>query len=305
MSVSRKTFSWGIKIPSNNEHIIYVWLDALTNYLSALNYPNTKDELYKNFWPADVHIIGKDILRFHAIYWPAFLMAAKLPLPKRVYGHGWILSGDEKMSKSKGNILDPLEIINVYGLDTLRYYLLKEVSFGNDGNISQEKLESCINSDLANNYGNLCQRVLAFCEKNCGSKIPTSDFINDDLEILKNFENLEYLRDLIDNQNINDYMKFIIDMLFSSNKYFNDQEPWKKKNDKSRLNTIVYTALDLIRKISILLNPVIPDTTFKVLKIFDINDDKLKFEDINNHKFLESGKNIRKLNILFKKIEND
>ena len=305
LSVSRKTFSWGIKIPSNNDHIIYVWLDALTNYLSALNYPNTKDELYKNFWPADVHIIGKDILRFHAIYWPAFLMAAKLPLPKRVYGHGWILSGDEKMSKSKGNILDPLEIIDVYGLDTLRYYLLKEVSFGNDGNISQEKLESCINSDLANNYGNLCQRVLAFCEKNCGSKIPTSDFINDDLEILKNFENLAYLRDLIDNQNINDYMKFIIDMLFSSNKYFNDQEPWKKKNDKNRLNTIVYTALDLIRKISILLNPVIPDTTLKVLKIFDINNDKLKFEDIDNHKFLESGKNIGKLNILFKKIEND
>ena len=305
LSVSRKTFSWGIKIPSNNDHIIYVWLDALTNYLSALNYPNTKDELYKNFWPADVHIIGKDILRFHAIYWPAFLMAAKLPLPKRVYGHGWILSGEEKMSKSKGNILDPLEIIDVYGLDTLRYYLLKEVSFGNDGNISQEKLESCINSDLANNYGNLCQRVLAFCEKNCGSKIPTNDFINVDLEILKNFENLAYLRDLIDNQNINDYMKFIIDMLFSSNKYFNDQEPWKKKNDKNRLNTIVYTALDLIRKISILLNPVIPDTTLKVLKIFDINNDKLKFEDINNHKFLESGKNIGKLNILFKKIEND
>ena len=125
-------------------------------------------------------------------YWPAFLMAAKLPLPKRVYGHGWILSGDEKKSKSKCNKLDPLEIINIYGLDTLRYYLLKEVSFGNDGNISQEKLESCINSDLANNYGNLCQRVLAFCEKNCGSKIPTSVFKNDDLEILKNFENLAY-----------------------------------------------------------------------------------------------------------------
>jgi len=305
LSVSRKTFTWGIPVPSNDKHIIYVWLDALTNYLSALNYPDTNNELFKKFWPASIHLIGKDILRFHAVYWPAFLLAAKIKLPKKIYGHGWILSGDEKMSKSKGNILDPLEIIDVYGLDTLRYYLLKEVSFGNDGNISQEKLESCINSDLANNYGNLCQRVLAFCEKNCGSKIPTSDFINDDLEILKNFENLEYLRDLIDNQNINDYMKFIIDMLFSSNKYFNDQEPWKKKNDKNRLNTIVYTALDLIRKISILLNPVIPDTTLKVLKIFDINDDKLKFEDINNHKFLESGKNIGKLNILFKKIEND
>ena len=189
------------------------------------NYPNTDNELYKSFWPADIHIIGKDILRFHAVYWPAFLMAAKLQLPKRVYGHGWILSGDEKMSKSKGNILDPLEIIDVYGLDTLRYYLLKEVSFGNDGNISQDKLESCINSDLANNYGNLCQRVLAFCEKNCEFKIPSHNFIEDDLNILKPFEDIDKLRNLIDNQDINQYMSFIIEMLFASNKYFNDQEP--------------------------------------------------------------------------------
>ena len=147
-------------------------MDALTNYLSALNYPNESDNLYKSFWPADLHLIGKDILRFHAIYWPAFLLAADIAPPKRVFGHGWILSGDEKMSKSKGNILDPLEIIDNYGLDPLRYYLIKEVSFGNDGNISQEKLESCINSDLANNYGNLCQRVLAFCEKNANLEVP-------------------------------------------------------------------------------------------------------------------------------------
>ena len=173
LSVSRKSFSWGIPVPNNEKHVIYVWLDALTNYLSSLKYPDENNELYKSFWPADLHIIGKDILRFHAIYWPAFLLAAKIEPPKRVYGHGWILSGDEKMSKSKGNILDPLEIINVYGLDPLRYYLLKEVSFGNDGNISEEKLENCINSDLANNFGNLCQRVLSFAEKNCSSLIPT------------------------------------------------------------------------------------------------------------------------------------
>ena len=174
LSVSRKTFSWGVKVPSDDNHVVYVWLDALTNYLSSLKYPDVNNELYKNFWPADLHIIGKDILRFHAVYWPAFLLAAKIEPPKRVYGHGWILSGDEKMSKSKGNILDPLEIINVYGLDPLRYYLLKEVSFGNDGNISEEKLENCINSDLANNFGNLCQRVLSFAEKNCSSMIPAS-----------------------------------------------------------------------------------------------------------------------------------
>ena len=151
LSVSRKSFKWGIQVPSNKDHVIYVWLDALTNYLSALKYPDTKNDLFNKFWPASLHLIGKDILRFHAVYWPAFLLAADIEPPHRVYGHGWILSGDEKMSKSKGNILDTLEIINIYGLDSLRYYLLKEVSFGNDGNISEEKLENCINSDLANN----------------------------------------------------------------------------------------------------------------------------------------------------------
>ena len=143
LSISRKAFSWGIKVPNNPEHVIYVWLDALTNYISALNYPDTSDTLFKNFWPASVHLIGKDILRFHAVYWPAFLMAAKIPLPKKIYGHGWILSGEEKMSKSKGNILDPIDIIETYGLDPLRYYLIKEVSFGSDGNISQDRLEDC------------------------------------------------------------------------------------------------------------------------------------------------------------------
>ena len=205
LSISRKSFSWGIKVPNNSEHVIYVWLDALTNYISALNYPNVNDKLFKNFWPASVHLIGKDILRFHAVYWPAFLMAAKIQLPKKIYGHGWILSGDEKMSKSKGNILDPLDIIETYGLDQLRYYLIKEVSFGNDGIISMSKLEDCINSDLANNYGNLCQRVVAFAEKNCSSKIPTlKNFNDDDLIMLNNFtKNLPTLRNEIDNQNIN------------------------------------------------------------------------------------------------------
>ena len=303
LSVSRKTFSWGIKIPNNEEHIIYVWLDALTNYVSALNFPNTKDNLYKKFWPADIHIIGKDILRFHAIYWPAFLMAADLPLPKRIYGHGWILSGDKKMSKSKDNILDPLEIIERYGLDALRYYLLKEVSFGNDGNISQEKLESCINSDLANNYGNLCQRVLAFCEKNCDLKVPSHEFNKDDLDVLIPFEDLNKLRNLIDNQKINEYMNFLIESLFASNKYFNDQEPWKKKDDKIRLNTIVFTALELIRKISILLNPVIPETSLKVLKIFSIDEKNLNLDSLANHENLKEGISLNKINILFKKIE--
>ncbi len=305
LSVSRKSFSWGIKVPSNKDHVIYVWLDALTNYLSALNYPKETEKLYKDFWPANIHIIGKDILRFHAVYWPAFLLAAGIKPPQRVYGHGWILSGDEKMSKSKGNILDPIEIIDIYGLDALRYYLLKEVSFGNDGNISKEKLESCINSDLANNYGNLCQRVILFCEKNLGLKVPEKyDFTNEDLKILNDFkENIENIEKQINEQNINYYVEYVINQLFKANKYFNDQAPWTKKNDSLRLNTIVFVSLELIRKISILLYPIIPNTSLKVLNIFSIKEKDIKFDTISNNEYLKDKKKIIKLGILFEKIK--
>ena len=307
LSISRKAFSWGIKVPGNTDHVIYVWLDALTNYISALNYPDINDLLFKKFWPASVHLIGKDILRFHAVYWPAFLMAAKIPLPDKIYGHGWILSGDEKMSKSKGNILDPIDIINTYGLDPLRYYLIKEVSFGNDGNISQDKLEDCINSDLANNYGNLCQRVTAFAEKNCSSKVPTNKNFNDeDLVMLNKFkENIKIIREEIDNQNINFYISFIVSALFEANKYFNDQEPWKKKDDQNRLNTIIYTSLEMIRKISFMLYPIIPDSIEKALKIFNLNSNDVNFESIATHNYLKPGNNINKIDILFKKIEKN
>ncbi len=307
LSVSRKSFSWGIDVPNNKNHIIYVWLDALTNYLSALNYPNTKDELFKKYWPASIHLIGKDILRFHAVYWPAFLLAAKIPLPKKVYGHGWILSGEEKMSKSKGNILDPLEIIKEYGLDPLRYYLIKEVSFGNDGNISQDRLEDCINSDLANNYGNLCQRVTTFAIKNCDGKIPSEIKFNDeDFIILNKYKNnLDNIRAKIDNQNINFYIDYIVNSLFEANKYFNDQEPWKKKDNKIRLNTIVYTTLEIVRKISFLLYPIIPESSLKALKIFDIEENQIKLNTIDNNEYLVKGNNINKIDILFKKIEKN
>jgi len=307
LSISRKSFSWGIKVPSNKNHVIYVWLDALTNYISALNYPNEQDSLYKDFWPATIHLIGKDILRFHAVYWPAFLLAANILPPKRIYGHGWILSGDEKMSKSKGNILEPLEIIKKYGLDPLRYYLIKEVSFGNDGNISKDKLESCINSDLANNYGNLCQRVILFNEKNLNLKIPEKNkFSQDDLNVLGVFKtNFNKLIDYIDNQDINSYVNFIVDQLFSANKYFNDQEPWKKKSDLRRLNTIVYVSLELIRKITILLYPIIPESSLKVLKAFEITENKINFNSITNNEYLKSKLKINKIGILFNKIENN
>ena len=305
LSVSRKSFSWGIKVPHDDKHVIYVWLDALTNYMSALNYPQVDDELFKKFWPASIHLIGKDILRFHAIYWPAFLLAAKITPPKKVFGHGWILSNEEKMSKSKGNILDPIKIIDQYGLDPLRYYLIKEVSFGNDGNISQDKLEDCINSDLANNFGNLCQRVISFTIKNCSGKIPEKiNFEKDDLDILNKYKkNLSKIRLEIDNQNINFYIDYIINSLFEANKYFNDQEPWKKKDNPLRLNTIVYSTLEIVRKVSFLLYPIIPQSSLKALKIFNLTEKDIDFTSIGDNTFLKQGNSINKINILFNKIE--
>ena len=308
LSVSRTSFNWGIPVPSNSKHLIYVWLDALTNYLSALNYPNTSDQKYKKFWPASVHIIGKDILRFHAIYWPAFLMAAKIPLPKRVYGHGWILSDDKKMSKSIGNILDPIEIINNFGVDQLRYYLSKEVSLGNDGNISLKNLTNCINNDLANNYGNLCQRVFAFINKNCDSKIPHFNKLEAVDKKLNNqiTETLSELRKLMDNQELNQYLKKVINISFNANKYFNDQEPWSlKEKNPDRMNTILYIILNQIRSISVLLNPIIPIATEKVLSALSIEKSDIKIDSLKNTNILKEGTVLKKTDILFKKIEND
>ena len=306
LSVSRTSFSWGIPVPGNKKHVIYVWLDALTNYISALNFPNTNDKLYKDFWPANVHIIGKDILRFHAIYWPAFLLAAKLKLPTRVYGHGWILSDEKKMSKSLGNILDPLEIIRNYGVDQLRYYLIKEVSLGNDGSISLENLKNCTNNDLANNFGNLCQRVFSFIDKNCNSKIPSPDkFDNRDKGLLDDvIKKLPRLKEMMDNQELNPYIKEVIDFSFNSNKYFNDLEPWKlKKSNLSRMNTVLYCILNQIKSISILLYPIMPNSIEKTFQTMGLKKEDIALSKIEDLKRLKPGSSIKKGNILFKKIE--
>ena len=305
LSVSRTSFTWGIKVPNSNNHVIYVWLDALTNYLSALNYPNINDKLYKNFWPASLHVIGKDILRFHAIYWPAFLLAAKIEPPKRIFGHGWILSGDEKMSKSKGNILNPIEIVNNYGIDEIRYYLMKEVSHGSDGNISLNSLENCINSDLANNYGNLCQRVFAFIKNNCSNSIKKNTNISQsDKKIIKQtFDLTKNLRDLIENQDLNKYIKSVINISFLTNKYINDEEPWKLKKDNiKKMNNILHLALEQIAKISILLNPIIPLATDKVLEALNIKSELRNNSFLDGKKIIPDKINIHPLNILFKKI---
>ena len=308
LSVSRTSFKWGIPVPNDNKHIVYVWLDALTNYISALNFPNTEDSLYKNFWPANIHIIGKDILRFHAVYWPAFLMAANLPLPLKIYGHGWILSDEKKMSKSLGNILNPIEIINTYGIDQLRYYLIKEVSLGNDGSVSMENLKNCINNDLANNFGNLCQRVFSFIEKNCEGKLPKPDKLKQEDSIFLNVlinKVPELISDMND-QNLNDYIKKVVNFSFSANKYFNDLQPWTlKKTDISRMNTILYTIVSQIKNISILLSPIIPISSEKILDIMNLKKEERNISAINNDDIFNHNLEFKKTSILFKKIEDD
>ncbi len=305
LSVSRTSFTWGIRVPNDKKHVIYVWLDALTNYLSALKYPDTKNILYKNFWPASLHIIGKDILRFHAIYWPAFLLAADIKPPKRVFGHGWILSGEEKMSKSKGNILNPIEVIDKYGIDELRYYLMKEVSHGSDGNISLSNLEKCINSDLANNYGNLCQRVFSFIKNNCNNEVKkTKNLSKADKDLISKSNALtKDLRSFMDNQNLNSYIKSVIDISFLTNKYINDEEPWKlKKNNIEKMNNILHIALEQIAKISILLNPIIPISSLKIIEALNIDKKNINLSFLDGNKIIKDKIKIKEAGILFKKI---
>ncbi len=308
LSVSRTSFTWGIPVPENKKHVIYVWLDALTNYISALNFPDTSSDLYKKFWPASIHVIGKDILRFHAIYWPAFLMAANIPLPKKIYGHGWILSDERKMSKSLGNILDPIEIINKYGIDQLRYYLIKEVSLGNDGNISLKSLKDCINNDLANNFGNLCQRVFSFVQKNCSNKIPNSNnFDKVDLALTDNLiKSLPTLIENMNNQKLNNYLNDVISFSFDANKYFNDLKPWElKSKDPERMNAVLNTIISQIKNISILLNPIIPIASRKVLDFLNVPIEKRKIAFIKDKNIFNYEKKLDEFSILFKKIEND
>jgi len=308
LSVSRTSFKWGVQVPNDSNHIVYVWLDALTNYISALNFPNTKDKLYKDFWPAHIHVIGKDILRFHSVYWPAFLMAANLPLPLKIYGHGWILSDEKKMSKSIGNILDPLAIINKYGIDQLRYYLTKEVSLGNDGNVSLQNLESCINNDLANNFGNLCQRVFSFLEKNCSGKLPKINKLErEDSTLLDSLISLvEELKQDMDKQDLNNYIKKVVEFSFTANKYFNDLEPWTlKKTNIDRMNSILHTIVTQIKNISILLSPIIPISSNKILDIMNIKEEDRLLQGIFKKNIFDYDLEFKRTSILFKKIEND
>ena len=306
LSISRTSFSWGIKVPDNDNHVIYVWLDALTNYLSALNYPDQNNQLFKKFWPASLHVIGKDILRFHAVYWPAFLLAAHIKPPERIFSHGWILSDDKKMSKSQGNILDPIKIIEKYGADQIRYYLMKEVSHGSDASISLNSLETCINSDLANNFGNLCQRVFSFVKNNCNNEVSKNNNIstNDKKLLDETIILTKNLRNEMDKQNLNNYIKSVVKISFLTNKYINDEEPWKLKiTNIEKMNNILHISLDQIGKIAILLNPIIPLATNRVFKALNLKQEDINLSFLDNKILLDDKIKINNLDILFKKID--
>ena len=248
---------------------MFVWLDALTNYLSAVGFPDTKNQNYVKFWPADLHMVGKDILRFHAVYWPAFLMAAELPLPKRIFAHGWWTNEGRKISKSDGIIIDPLEIINNYGLDQIRYFLLREVSFGSDGDFSKSALLTRINGDLSNDLGNLCQRVISMIYKNCNGKIPKKCqyYSVEDKIFIEEFQNLfSKVKVEINKHSFHQALKLIWQVISSANKFVDEQAPWKLKNaNLNRMNDVLWILSESIRTISIIIQPFMPSSASKIL----------------------------------------
>ncbi len=291
LSVSRTSFDWGIKTPNDNNHIMYVWLDALTCYPNGINYLSNSKDTDTDYWDNATHIVGKDILRHHAVYWPAFLMAANLKLPKRIFAHGWWTNEGNKISKSLGNVIDPIEIINKYGLDQFRYFMLREVPFGNDGDFSIKALEGRINSDLANDLGNLCQRSLSMANKHLDNKIKCVSLDKEELKILNSAIELnKSLSDMVMKQNISDYIKSVWDLINNSNKYFNENEPWKKvKVDLDEFNKILFTTAELIKIIAIYIFPIMPSTSKKIfnflnLEAANINSKYLKIEKFNDYK---------------------
>ena len=305
LSISRTSFSWGIKVPNDPKHIMYVWLDALTNYITYSGYGANEKE-FKNNWPADLHVVGKDILRFHTVYWPAFLMAADLPLPKRVFAHGWWTNEGEKISKSLGNVIDPFKLIEQYGLDQVRYFLLREVPFGNDGDFSRSHLVQRINSELANNLGNLVQRVVSFCLKNTMGKVPDhkNKFKKEDLEIIESFETeISSLRNLINQQKLDESLKEIWIKISKSNKYIDEQAPWNLKNDNAaRMNVVLYCLLESIRQIGILIQPIMPSSANKILDIFGLDSSQRFFNKLGSK--LLVGTDLIKQDVMFPRIEN-
>ncbi|MFT4469729.1 methionine--tRNA ligase [Arthrobacter sulfonylureivorans] len=285
LSISRTTFDWGVPVPGNDKHVMYVWVDALTNYLTGVGYPDTEAEAFKKYWPADVHVIGKDISRFHAVYWPAFLMSAGLELPQRVMIHGFLNNNGVKMSKSLGNVVAPDEWVAQYGLDQVRFFLLREVPFGADGSYSHDAVVGRMNADLANNLGNLAQRSLSMVAKNCEGKVPQpATLAPEDHELLARAERLlEKSRAAYEVQDFHGSLEAIWTVLGDTNAYFAEQAPWVlRKTDVERMNTVLYVTLEVLRIVSILIQPVMPTSAGKLLDVLGQHDGARDFAAIGS-----------------------
>jgi methionyl-tRNA synthetase len=284
LSVSRTSFDWGVQVPEHPDHVMYVWVDALTNYLTGAGFPDTGSELFRRYWPADLHMIGKDIIRFHAVYWPAFLMSAGIELPRRVFAHGFLLNRGEKMSKSVGNIVDPVALVDTFGVDQVRYFLLREVPFGQDGSYSEDAIITRINTDLANELGNLAQRSLSMVAKNLGGVVPEPDaFTAADAELLKKADGLlDRVRASFDSQAMHLALEAIWLMLGEANKYFSAQQPWVLRKsesdaDQARFRTVLYTTCEAVRIAALLVQPVMPESAGKLLDLLGQAKDQRAF----------------------------
>ena len=280
LSISRTTFDWGIKVPGSPEHVMYVWVDALNNYITATGILNGDGSAPRaHYWPADVHVIGKDIVRFHAVYWPAFLMSAGLDLPKRVFGHGFVLSKGEKMSKSVGNVVDPFDLVKAYGLDSVRYFFLREVAFGHDGNYTHELIVNRINADLANDLGNLAQRSLSMIAKNLGGVLPTPvDLTDADKTILASADALyATARQAMDVQGIKIYLDAVWAVVADCNRYFANEKPFDKALTLERKGTILYVTAEVVRQIAILVQPIVPTSAAQLLDLLAVDASQREF----------------------------
>ena len=268
LSISRTSFKWGVPVPGDEQHVMYVWLDALTNYLTAVGYPDMEAADFKTFWPADLHMVGKDIIRFHCVYWPAFLAAAGLALPKRVFGHGWWTVEGQKMSKSLGNFIPPKQLVDEYGVDAVRYFMLRELPFGSDGDFSRRAVVGRINGDLANGLGNLAQRVLSFIYKNVGAAIPAPGLMQpaDEALLKAAHDLLPAVRLEYTDQGFNRALEAIWAVVGASDRYVDEFAPWTlRKTDPARMNTVLYVLTNVIRHLAVLMQPVVPAAAAKLL----------------------------------------
>lgn len=309
LCVSRTSFDWGIKVPFDPKHVIYVWIDALTNYITALGYGSDDDSKFKKYWPADIHMMGKEIIRFHSIIWPAILMALDLPLPKKVYGHGWLMFNNDKMSKSKGNIVDPFILCERYGVDALRYYMLREVPFGQDGNFTNEIFLKRRNSDLANDLGNLVSRVTAMVMQYFDGVIPAPDkkeAVDDELIAMANAM-YNQVTACMDKMYVPDALDNIFKVIQRANKYIDECTPWilaKSEDGKARLKTVMYNLCEVIRMSAVILQPFLTKTPAKIFKKLGIEEENLKnFESIEKFGAAIEGHKVDKGEQLFERID--